>query len=153
MPEIDASKVINRLSAALDNAGAGWLVREVSVAVQEGRAQEKVKLKRPVGRRTLHPVQDDDTANRRTGEYTRSLPYSPEEQLGLLTGAILGVFADSATLNEVLVEEFGMITFQSEGRFSEEETFVLDETAVLHHRQAKSRVEELIQKISENPEG
>src|SRR5258707_318233 len=107
MPETQAGELLARLSAALDNAGAGWLVREVSAAVQEGRAQERVKVRRPVGRRSLHPVQDDETANRRTGEYTRSLPYSPREQLGLLTGATLGVFADSATLNEFLVKEFG----------------------------------------------
>jgi hypothetical protein len=101
----------------------------------------------------LHPVQDDETASRRTGEYTRSLPYSPREQLGLLTGAILGVFADSATLNEVLVKEFGTITFQSEGRFAEEETFILDEATVVSHMQAKGRVEDLVKKLNEEAEG
>jgi hypothetical protein len=137
---------------ALEEAGVGWLVREVSVAVQEGRVQEKVKVKRPRGRRPLHPTQEEESERRLTGEYTRSVPYSSQEQLALLIGAISGVFADSASLNEVLVKEFGKVTFQSEGRFAEESTFVLDDAAVSRHRQAQERVAKLITRLKEEAE-
>ena len=152
MPETDAEDMLKRLSVALEEAGVGWLVREVSVAVQEGRAQEKVKVKRPRGRRPLHPTQDDESERPLTGEYTRSVPYSSQEQLALLTGAISGVFTDSASLNEVLVGEFGKVTFQSEGRFAEESTFFIDEAAVASHRQAEERVTKLITKLKEEAE-
>ena len=152
MLETEAEDTLNRLSAVLEAAGVGWLVREVSAAVQEGRAPEKVKVKRPRGRRPLHPAQDEESERRHSGEYTRSLPYSSQEQLALLTGAINGVFADSASLNEVLVKEFGKVTFQSEGRFAEEATFVIDEAAVARHREAQARVAELVAKLNEEAE-
>ena len=44
MLETDAEDLPKRLSAALEDAGVSWLVREVSAAVQEGRAQETVKV-------------------------------------------------------------------------------------------------------------
>jgi hypothetical protein len=152
MLETDADDTLKRLSIALEERGMGWLVREVSAAVQEGRAQEKVRVKRPRGRPALHPVQDEEPEKRHTGEYTRSIPYSSQEQLALLTGAIRGVFADSASLNEALVGEFGKVTFQSEGRFAEEATFVIDEASVASHKQAQARVAELLTKLNEQAE-
>jgi hypothetical protein len=148
MLEKDAEDTLKGLSVALEEGGLGWLVREVSAAVQEGRAQEKVTVKRPRGRPPLHPAPEEESEKRRTGEFTRSLPYSSQEQLALLTGAISGVFADSVSLNEVLVKEFGKVTFQSEGRFAEEPTFVIDDAAVASHGQAQARVAELIAKLT-----
>jgi hypothetical protein len=152
MLETDAEDLLKRLSAALEDAGVSWLVREVSAAVQEGRAQETVKVTRPRGRRPLHPAQDEEPERRHTGEYTRSLPYSSQEQLALLLGAISGVFTDSASFNEVLVKEFKNVTFQSEGRFAEEPSFVIDDAAVASHRQAQERVAKLIAKLNEDAE-
>jgi hypothetical protein len=147
MDEAEARDTLERLSAALSEGGADWIVRQVSAAVQEGRTQEKVKVRRPRGRPSLHPVEDEESKRRPTGEFTRSLPYSPQEQLALLTEAIRGVFVESASLNGALVKEFGNITFQSEGRFAEEETFVIDEAAVASHAQAEARVTDLIAKL------
>lgn len=59
MPETDVDDTLQRLSSALNQGGVGWLVREVSAAVQEGRGQEKVKVQRPRGRLPLHPVEDE----------------------------------------------------------------------------------------------
>ena len=67
-------------------------------------------------------------------------------------GAISGVFTDSASFNEVLVKEFKNVTFQSEGRFAEEPSFVIDDAAVASHRQAQERVAKLIAKINEDAE-
>ena len=88
MDEAEARDTLQRLSAALSQGGADWIVRQVSAAVQEGRTQEKVKVRRPRGRPALHPVEDEELKRRPTGEFTRSLPYSPQEQLALLIEAI-----------------------------------------------------------------
>jgi hypothetical protein len=152
MRETDAIETLNALSAALSRGGADWLVREVSAAVQEGRSQEKIKVRRSRGRPRLHPVQDDEAERGQAREYTRSLPYSPQEQLALLTDAIRGVFADSASLNEALVAENERVTFQSEGRFAEEETFVINQASVTHHLEAKNRVTKLLAELLEGSE-
>ncbi|MGA2850118.1 MAG: hypothetical protein ABSE46_14060 [Terracidiphilus sp.] len=152
MREKDATETLNALSAALGQSRLNWLIREVSAAVQEGRSQEKVKVRRSRIRPRLHPIQEDETERGQSREYTRSLPYSPQEQLTLLTDAIRGVFEDSASLNEALVAEYGEVRFQSEGRFAEEGSFKIDQSSVASHLRAQAAVADLIARLLEEAE-
>ena len=148
MPTDETNQLIEQLSAALNEAGLAWILREVSAAVQEGRALSRVKVR---SRRaaTLLPVAPEENEPRRHNEHTRSDPYSREEQLQLLLAAIQGLFADSASLNRELVSEFGEIDFRSEDRLGEEPSFRIDQESVRFHAASADRVSAVLKQISE----
>ena len=140
MTQIDADDVVRRLSEALAQCGLEWLAQEVSAAVQEGRHQEKIKVKRPRGRSSSSAPGDEKPTPGQRAEFTRTIPYSPQEQLVHLINATIGLFEDSASMNAALVEEFGTVTFEPERSIAGRDRFVLDKPSVEAQQQAKERV-------------
>jgi hypothetical protein len=139
MTEVEANEAIQMLTETLELKGFGWLAQEAAGAVQEGKTQQKVRVKRSAIR-LLENATAEETPKRQGSEFTRRVAYSPQEHLALLVKAIVNLIGDSASMNAALVKEFGTITFEPERIASDPTGFVIDEQSAKIHEEVRERV-------------